>query len=317
MRKLALLFLFAIQLSPVALASSFPVTVKDDRDKSVIFDKKPDSVAAISVFGADLMSALGRQAVGVSTLNQKQSAFLGEQVKEMTNLGEVHETNMELLTEIDPDLIIGIRTYTEPFEEKFEEIGKFLAYDMVNYQDSIRAILSASSALGELEKGQALNAEFAHLLTEHNAKAPGDISAIFLWHWADVPYAFYDHHFTIEMMKQLKVSNILGASPTPQLKVPDATPISMETLLKLDPDVIISFKGDNGPIQNHPVWHRLKAVKNNRAYRVNDQYVIPHGPIARSMVLRELANLFYPDIFPQPVDIPKSARAKTTAFSED
>lgn len=300
-----------------AYSNTFPVTVTDDRNKQVIFEKKPNSVASVSVFGADLLAALGKKATGLSTLNHKQSAFLGKQTQRVLDLGEVHETNMELLTELDPDLTIGIRTYTEPFEKKFEEIGKFLAYDLVTYEDSIRAIESAGTALGEQANAIKLNKDFATRLNTYKNKTAGNLTVAMLWHWGDVPYAFYDHHFTINIMNELNVTNSIGSSPQPEIKKLDSAPISMEKLLKLNPDVIISFKGESGPILNHPVWSKLKAVKNKRAYRVSDQYVMPHGPIARDMVLRELAYLFYPDKFEKPIDIPLDASAKLSTFTRN
>lgn len=300
-----------------AYSNTFPVTVTDDRNKQVIFEKKPNSVASVSVFGADLLAALGKKATGLSTLNHKQSAFLGKQTQRVLDLGEVHETNMELLTELDPDLTIGIRTYTEPFEKKFEEIGKFLAYDLVTYEDSIRAIESAGTALGEQANAIKLNKDFATRLNTYKNKTAGNLTVAMLWHWGDVPYAFYDHHFTINIMNELNVTNSIGSSPQPEIKKLDSAPISMEKLLKLNPDVIISFKGESGPILNHPVWSKLKAVKNKRAYRVSDQYVMPHGPIARDMVLRELAYLFYPDNFEKPIDIPLDASAKLSTFTRN
>lgn len=309
--------LSALFVSQLAFSDTYPVTVQDDRNEHIVFERKPESVASVSVFGADLLAALGKKAAGLSTLNHKQSAFLGDRVKGMVDLGEIHETNMELLTELDPDLTIGIRAYTEPFAKKFEEIGKFLAYDMVTYEDSVRAINSAATALGEQRQAHRLNSAFAERLKAYSEKAPGGFTVVFLWHWADVPYGYYNHHLTMRIMRALKAENLVGPSPKPKIKKLDSAPVSMESLLKLDPDIIVSFKGDDGPIQNHPVWHKLKAVKNGRAYRVGDQYVMPHGPIARDMVLRELAYLFYPQQFAKPKDIPAPAQARLMSFTDD
>lgn len=311
-----LLVLVTVLSTPLAYSdTTYPVTVTDDRPKKVRFTQRPQSVASISVFGADVLAALGKQATGLSTLNHKQSAFLGERIQHMQDLGEVHETNMELLTQLNPDLIIGIRQYTEPFAKKFEEIGQFLAYDLVTYEDSVRAIESTATALGLQTQAKKLNADFATTLKQHHDKAPGGLTAIMLWHWANIPYAFYDQHLTINIMQQLKVKNAMGTSPYLNMKKPDSAVISMETLLKLNPDVIISFKGDDGPFMPHPVWQHLKAIKNKRAYRVNDQYVMSHGPIARDMVLREMAYLLYPKHFPKPTDIPTTAQAHPMTFS--
>lgn len=296
--------------------ADYPVTVKDDRGKSITFEKQPQSVASISVFGADLMWALDQQATGLSTLNHRQSAYLGDQVSQMKDLGEVHETDMERLTELNPDLIIGLRQYTEPFASKFEEIGQFLAFDLVTQEDSEQAIMTVTRALDQAQQGQALNQNFQALKEEFKQKAPGEVSAILIWHWADTLYAFYNHYLSTDIMQSLKVENAMGRSPTPALKKPDSSVLSMERLLRLNPDVILSFTGDEAPISYHPVWQRLKAVQNKRVYRINDQYVMPHGPVAREMVLREMAHLFYPDQFPAPDNIPDAARAKPLTFSE-
>lgn len=293
----------------------YPVTIVDDRGKSVTFDSQPRSVASVSTFGADLLTALGRKVDGLSTLNNKQSAFLGDATRGTVNLGEVHETNLEVLTTLAPDLIIGLRTYTEPFEKKFEEIGRFLAFDLTTLDDSLRAVTRATAALGESTRGEALNADFLKRLDDYAAQAPGGVTVALLWHWADVPFAFYDHHLSTHIMGRLGATNVQGASPTPQLASPDSTAITLESLLSLDPDVIISFRGDDGPFVDHPVWPRLKAVQNGRAWRVGDQYVMPHGPIARDMVLRETAHLLYPSVFPAPADIPAAARASAMRFA--
>lgn len=296
--------------------SAYPVTVTDDRGKVVTLSSPPDSVASISTFGADTLKALGEQATGLSTLQHRKSLFLGEQVNDAINLGEVHEPDMEQLTKLNPDLIVGLQQYAEPFAGQFEKIAPLLTFDLVTLEDSHRSIAALADALGKHSAGTQINAAFENTLSAYNRKAPGGVSVVFLWHWADTIYAFYDHHITTHIMRELRGDYTMGPTPTPELKKPDATVLSMEKLLTLNPDVIISFTGDDKPISYHPVWQRLDAVKTSRAYRVGDQYVMTHGPIAREMVLKELAYLLYPTTFSEPSDIPDAARAKPLVFSE-
>lgn len=309
--------IFILVCSTAVRANDYPVSITDDRGKQVVFHSQPKKVASVSVFGADLMQALGQKAAGLSTLNHQQSPFLGTQTDSMVDLGEVHETNLEVLSQLDPDLTIGIRTYTEPFEQKFEQVGQFLAFDMITLADSNRIIEQTGTALGYRSQAQALNQQFAEQLQTFKQRVSKSVSVVMLWHWGNVQYAFYDHHLSVEIMRQLGASNAMGASPHPDVEKIDSAPLSMEALLKLNPDVIISFKGEAGPLANHPVWPRLSAVKNGRAYRVADQYVMSHGPIARDMVLREVAHLLYPATFDAPTDIPLAAKASQTKFSSN
>lgn len=311
---LILSLVIAVLSSRSALAQ-FPTTVIDDRKKQVTVEKQPKKVAAISTFGADLLAALDMQAAGISTLNHQVSPYLGDTTKNMIDLGEIHETNLEVLTQLKPDLIIGLRNYTEPFEKKFNQISPFLAYDLVTLDDSNRAIISASKALGKSAQGKTLNSNFAAQLSQLKTTQLKPLSVVLLWHWSDVPYAFYDHHLTVKLMSVLNAKNSVGRSPQPEIKKLDSAPISMEALLKLNPDVIISFKGEPGPFKYHPVWQQLNAVKQGRAYQVADHYVMPHGPIARKLVLEELAHLLHPEKFKAPNKLPTRASAKPMVFS--
>lgn len=297
-----------------ARADEFPVSVGDDRGKTVVIAKQPRTVASISSFGADLMGALGRDVVGMSSMGNRRPAYLGSRSVNAVDLGAAHETNMELLTGLKPDLTIGIRTYTEMFEKKFEAIGSFVAYDLITSDNSRSAVASASAAAGFAAQGRKLNDDFDRQLRDAGKRAPGGVSAIFIWHWVDILWVHYDHYMTADMMRALKAKNVAGASPTPALINPHAKVMSMEQLLKLNPDYIFSFQAGDAPVQAHPVWARLKAVQNGHAYRVGNQYAEVHGPIARAMVLGEMAHLLYPEVFPMPADIPQAARARPLRF---
>ncbi len=307
------LFLVLLFASPV-YANKFPVTVTDDRNVAVTITKKPQSIAAISTFAADMLVYLNRQAVGLSTLNHKQSAYLPKPEQAYVDLGEIHESNLELLTKLEPDLIVGLRQYTEPFAEKLSNISSFLAYDLITYQDSIHAVNSLGQALGEQEKAKQINHQFEQLLMQYQKQTTAGTSAVLAWDWSGTLFAFYDHNFSAEIMKNLNVKNLMGASPTPELKKPDASLLSMEALMSLDPEVIIIFKGDDTPINPHPIWQRLSAVKNDRVYQVADQYIMPHGPLARELVLREMAHIFYPNLFNKPEKLLPAAQAKKIQF---
>jgi len=297
-----------------AQTQDWPRTVVDDRRQAVVMTQPPRKVAAISTFGADVLAALGRRINGLSTLNHKRSAFLGDALAGAVDLGEVHQTNLEVLAQLQPDLTIGIRSYTAPFAQKIEEAsGAFLAFDLKTLDTSLRAVERVTQALGADSQGQEWNQQFLAALEAAAQRAPGGVSAVFLWHWADVPFAYYNNYLTTEILQALGARNVRG-DPPEGTAGSDSAVISMEDLLRLNPDVIFSFKGDDGAFARHPAWQRLKAVQTGRAWRVGDQYVMAHGPIARNMVLREMAHLLYPMVFAQPQDIPSAARARPMDF---
>ncbi|MBQ1784517.1 MAG: ABC transporter substrate-binding protein [Gammaproteobacteria bacterium] len=304
---------FIALCSSAVLAQGYPLTIIDDRDKPVTIAQPPQTVASVSSFGADVMAALGRQVAGISTLNGQRSAYLGDSATKAVSLGEVHQTNLEILTQLAPDLTIGLRTYTEPFARKIEETGTLLAFDLTTLDDSLNAVTLATRALGADSQGEAMNKGFLDELEAAAKQTDGNVSAVFLWHWGNVPYAYYNNHLTPQIMVRLGATNIHGEPPQGMASI-DSAAMTMEALLRLNPDVILSFKGEAGPFVQHPAWQRLKAVQSGRAWRVADHYVMSHGPIARRMVLHEVAHLLYPSVFPEPSEIPLAARAKPMDF---
>ncbi|MDF5919984.1 hypothetical protein P4133_11605 [Pseudomonas aeruginosa] len=169
----SLLTLFFAVGSAAAQAQDYPRTIVDDRNQSVVIERAPRTVASISTFGADVMVALDRQVAGLSTLNNQRSAFLGDAAAKAVNLGEVHQTNLEVLAKLSPDLTIGLRTYTEPFAKKIEETGAFLAFDLITLNDSVSAVERATRALGADSQGAAMNQAFLDELEATGKRAPG------------------------------------------------------------------------------------------------------------------------------------------------
>lgn len=301
-------------LSTLALADSYPLQVTDDRNVTTTLTQPPQRVASISIFAADLMTKLKVPVVALSTRNNKMPVYLNAQLDQVTDLGAAHETNLERLTQAKPDLTIGIKTYTLPVASKIEEVSPFLAYDFNTWADSDRAIKESSRAVNRTLEGQQLNQQFRKLSAEMAAKVANkpSPSALLLWIWADTPVAFYaDMHLTPELMSKLNITNVMGLSK--QGLMSDV--ISMEKLLQLDPDHILLFQGDEADLPYHPVWEQLSAYKNGKITRVSDQFVEPHGPIAREWVLKEIAHLFYPQQFSAPTNIPAEARAKPARWA--
>lgn len=304
-----------LALAAPALAQDFPITVRDDRGQDVTVQAAPERVASLGVFGADLMKALGRAAVGTTTYSGELPAYLGARPGDMADLGLEPQPNLERLTMLRPDLIIGIRRYTEPWAESFAPIAPYIAYDLLTPQDSRRAVASASQALGAGAQGARMNADHQALLDDLGARAPGGVSAVFLWLWQDTPFAYYDHVMPASFLGPLKATNAMGANPTPELTENFGGPVSYEDLLAMDPDVLIIYRAEGNAYPDHPALRRMRAVREGRAWHVGYQYSQPAGPVARDIVLREMAHLLYPQTFPDP-DLPAGVGAEPLKFQD-
>ncbi|WP_227369080.1 ABC transporter substrate-binding protein [Halomonas sp. M20] len=279
-------------------------TLRDDRG-TPIEPVRAERVAAISTFAADTLVALGVSPVGASTFGSEPlPGYLGAPLANTRSLGQRANTNLELLSALAPDLILGIHRYTEPHVRQLEAIAPFYAFDVVSLEDSRRAVTGIATALGKRAAGDTLNRTFDARIAELGDAAPGGVSAILLAGAGEAPFAYYDHFLSAALLEHLNATNAAGASPTPEQTIPFGYSISLERLLSLDPDIIFLFDtGSERAFANNPVWPYLEAVKNDRVFEVGLHWKEGGGPIARRLILDEMAWRLYPDTFERP-DLP-------------
>lgn len=301
----------------LAEAPGIPSSLQDDRG-TPIEARTVERVAAISTFAADTLVALGVSPIGASTFGSEPlPRYLGtplagypddplagypdNPLAGTRSLGQRASTNLELLTELSPELIIGIHRYTEPHARQLEAIAPFHAFDVIGLEDSRRAVTGIAAALGKRAEGEAMNRAFDAHLAELAERAPGGISAILLAGASEAPFAYYDHFLTATLLERLQATNAAGPSPTPDQAIPFGYSISLERLLALDPEVIfLSSTGSRRAFANNPVWPYLEAVRNGRVYEVGPHWKEGGGPIARRLIADEMAWRLYPETFARP-----------------
>ncbi|MEM1427917.1 MAG: ABC transporter substrate-binding protein [Pseudomonadota bacterium] len=302
-------FLVVLALTAPAAAQDFPVTVTDDRGQSVTVAERPRNVAALSMAAADMLAALGRPILGVTSFQGAGPVYLGEASDGVLDLGEFDSPNLEILALSDADLILGMTRYHAPYADEFEDIAPFIALDLFTLEDASRNIEQMGAALGAPQDATALNIAFEQRASQLREAAPGGVTVVFLWAFGEMLFAYHDNLLPAEFLPILGATNPLGfqegADPADAFKM-----METEEILAIDPDVLIVYASHGGELQANPAFARLSAVQNGRVYEVGQQYAQATGPIARRMVLEELAHLLYPDTFAPPADLPAASRAK-------
>ncbi|MFC6670414.1 ABC transporter substrate-binding protein [Marinobacterium aestuariivivens] len=310
LRSLMALLAGALAATLQAAPVPAPLQLTDDRGTR-IEQRAPERVAAISTFAADSLVALGVKPVGASTFGDRPVPdFLGPVMDGVPSLGQRAGTNLELLSELQPELILAIRRYTEPHARQFEAIAPFYAFDVISYADSLRAVAGIGAALGKAQEGEKLNNAFEAKVADYGARAPGGISAVLLAGSGEAPFAYYNHFLSAGLLGRLRATNAPGPSPTPEQPIPFGYQISLEQLLVLDPDVIFLFASSTRhAYADNPIWPHLKAVREGRVYEVGLHWKEGGGPIARNLILEEMAWRLYPDRFERP-EVPDSIASR-------
>jgi iron complex transport system substrate-binding protein len=282
------------------------IVIKDDRGVEVTIPPNPRRIAAISYLAVDVAFALGIKPVATTYMTAgREPDFLLGLTKDIKPIGQRAKPNLELLSEVKPDVIVAMKRYTLGNAAQFEKIAPYVAYNMELLSQSYQEVADLSKVFGKPEQGEKLNAEFKQHLTEFAAKAPKGVHPRFQIMWAgDTPFSFHTENTAASIVAALGGDNIVGPV---QKDGKFGMEVSLETMLEKDPEVIFVYdSGPDRPHENNPIWQQLSAVKNHRVHYVGDEWVETNGPIAREIVLREAAHFLYPETFPA-VDVKAEA----------
>lgn len=296
-------------------ANDFPITLTDDRPSEVTVEAAPKKIVTLANFATDMAAALDIKTLGVTTYDGERPLYLGEKAMVGQDLGDLSTPNLELMAKIDPDLTIGMVRYNGPYEEEIEAFSTFLAFSSNSIDMSKEIVAKMGVALGHAEEAAEMNARYSRLFGEINAKTNGEgPSYLFVWHFQDTIYAYQDNLMPAQAISRIGGKNLAGTA-----SVEDAenafVVLEPEQLLELDPEVIFLFSSHGGAVKHTPLFDRLQAVKNGRAFQVGYQFSQSAGPIARELVLREAAHLLYPEQFGAP-DMVDAARATPLKFAK-
>ncbi|WP_322001349.1 ABC transporter substrate-binding protein [Marinobacter alexandrii] len=283
-------------LSPVpGLSAESDIRLTDDRGDTLRLSAPAVRPAAISTFGADVALALGRTPVAVTDYGiEGVPDYLASQLVGVAGLGPRHQPNLEVLSSVRPDLVIGIRRYTEKDGDQISTIAPLLALDLITVDDSLRAVSLAGQALGAAEEASELNQNFlarVQELAELNSNKTEPTVAL-LTSGSETPFLYYDHFLPTAMLEQLNFDNVGGAPPNPASGIPLGYRISLEALLGFDPDIILLLPTSRQrAFTLNPIWPYLTAVRNDNVYEVPHYWKEGAGPKARELILDDIQRL--------------------------
>lgn len=276
-------------------ASDADIRLTDDRGQTLRLSAPATRPAAISTFGADVALALGVSPVAITDYGiQGAPEYLADQLDETPSLGPRHQPNLELLSAVQPDLVLAIRRYAEKDADQIEAIAPMLALDLITLEDSVRAVGLAGQALGASSEAEELNAGFLdriQALAQRN-KGPDTKTVAVLTSGGETPFIYHDHFLPTALLERLGFDNVGGMTPNPDSGIPLGYRISLEALFELDPDIIILLSTDHQrAFTLNPVWPYLKAVRNGSVHEVRHYWKEGAGPIARALILDDIQRL--------------------------
>ncbi|MBB6098298.1 iron complex transport system substrate-binding protein [Deinobacterium chartae] len=279
------LLLSAFLLSSAAFATSYPVTVTDDRGRQVTLEREPKRIVSLIPSSTETLCAIGvcDRIVGVDNFSNYP-----EQVNRLPKLGGMN-ANLEEVVKLRPDVVFvaensrsveqleraGLRvfvgtaqTYAEIFE-KIQTLGK-----LVNHERQATQVVA--NIKRDIQRVEAALKGVRPVSVYFEVDASG--------------YTAGPNSFIGELLKRAGGRNVVPAN------LGDFPKISPELVLTRKPQVIVGATLE--AVSARPGWNTVPAVQARRVYGFTplerDAVVRPGPRVAQG--LEVLARMLHPEL---------------------
>lgn len=231
----------------------------------------PKKIVALELSFVDSLNALGIDAAGIADDEKKEmiAKLVGKET-DYTSVGTREQPNLEVISSLQPDLIIADAERHKNVYEDLQKIAPTIVLKSreSTYQENLDAFNTIAQAVGKEEEATTRLAEHEKTIEETKAKLKADPNATIL------PAVVRDTSFQAHTSSSYdgELLEHLGFKNAIQQEEPYAE-MNLEQLVEIDPDVLLLANNDGKLItdewKNNPLWKNLKAVKNGQVYDVD------------------------------------------------
>ncbi|MGW6934757.1 ABC transporter substrate-binding protein [Lentzea sp. NPDC054927] len=272
----------------------FPRTIKHAMGETKL-EKKPERVIVLDTGELDNVVALGIKPVGIAYTDGSPTmpTYIGDKGGTPENVGTTNNLNLEAITKLNPDLILGSQLRAEALYPKLAAIAPTVFSVRPGYVWKENFLLNAAA----LDR----QADAAKMLEDYTKKATetGDAIEKKLGVRPTVTaLRFMPGRIRLYAKKSFIGTILIDAKigqPTPSQVDDLAAEVSAEQIGKADGDFILySTYGDpaktaTASVVGGPLWTGLNAVKAGKAKPVLDEtYFLGLGVLAANVVLDDM-----------------------------
>ncbi|TLS51350.1 iron-siderophore ABC transporter substrate-binding protein [Paenibacillus antri] len=261
----------------------------------------PQRVVILTNEGTEALLALGVTPVGAakSWLGDPWYDHIKDQMKDVVNVGEESQPNLELIIGLKPDLIIGNKMRNEEIYDELSAIAPTVFAETLRGDWQVNFKMYAD-VLGKTAEGEKVmgdyEARIADLKTKLGDKLSTQVSIVRFM--ANDTRIYWKDTFSGVILSQI------GLARPPAQDIDDfaARGVTKERIEEMDGDILFYFSyelGDGGATAvedswlKDPLWQTLDVVKAGKAYKVSDAiWNTAGGVIAANLMIDDLYTYF-------------------------
>lgn len=258
---------------------------------------RPGRIVALEFSFVQALDSIGVTPVGIADDNQPKriEQLVGRKV-EYTSVGTRLEPNLELVSSLQPDLVIADQIRHSAV---YSQLGSIAPTIVLNswegdYETIKASVATIAEALDEKAKGEKALADHAATMAALVAKIPagGDRRVLLAVATPDSMSLHTSASFTGSVFKAMGL--------TPAINATDAVEsgAGLERLIAVNPDILLVATDSGGTVldqwKGNAAWANISAVKANRIFQVDrNQFSRFRGLKTAEMIAREILAKVY------------------------
>nr|WP_232796317.1 Fe(3+) dicitrate ABC transporter substrate-binding protein [Staphylococcus canis] len=281
------------------------VTIEHDGGKTTI-PEEPKRVVALEYSFVDALAALGVKPVGIADDGDKNNIIepIRKNIGDYKSVGARKQPNLEVISELKPDLIIADNNRHKGTYEQLNKIAPTILLPSLdsNYQDNIKAFKTIGKALSKDDKAEERLKEHNKMIDKYKKEISmdKDLKVLPMVISQSGALAHSDKSYVGQFLKELGFKEALTkevADTLPEYLNAPYLNMNSEQLSEINPErMFVMVNGEDDPfyakMKADPVWDKIDAVQNDRVHVVDRlTWAKSRGLISSEEIAKELAQI--------------------------
>ena len=277
----------------------------DDHGYKTSLTAYPEKIVSVAPSTTEILYAIGagEKVVAVTDYDNYPYDFAAWiAAGNMTSVGDFTDPNLEVITSLNPDLILASGGVQVESVDTLRNLGyKVLVLDPTNVDGILNNIELVGNATGNRAEATALVNDITNRITAvENTVANAAKPKVYyeVYYESTSSWTIGAKAWQSELIEIAGGTNIFGDQQI------DYYQYQVEALIDRNPDVIILPGEGMGTgtastfdaVKARPGWDTTNAVQNNRLYQINSDIIERAGPRIADAI-EQLAAFFHPELF--------------------
>jgi iron complex transport system substrate-binding protein len=288
-------------------SSEGPISITDDEGYTTTLDGVPERIVSMAPANTQFLYDLGvgNRVVGVTDYDDYPYDFSAWfEAGNMTSIGGFYNPSLEVITSLQPDLILGTTIHDDILDNLRGQGFKVIITDPTNIEDIYNDITFIGKAVGAEENATALISNIQGQISDVQEK---------IANVTERPTVYWEVYFDESGITTAGADSWLndviakagGTNLFADLSGAYAS-TSSEVIVQRNPDVIMmpegmgsSSSGGVDAVKARPGWNTINAVIDNRIY-ICDEDLFNRPTTNVGLQVQQVASCLYPTLITPP-----------------